>query len=624
MSRFRWPTWLLVVVVTAVVAPVGFAQEAPAHAASTRAPAPHTQRVGSSAPTDALTKQVVYRGVAVQVPRDWPVVDLTRRAHACARLDRPVVYLGAAPAQQDCPAHLVGRASTLWLQPASTSGQPMVSAPVGAISARVARSAIGHQSLAVLGGGHVQIRSTWADSSATVDAAWATARTAAGVPDTVGAVPPASADLSTPTRPPGDHPAITPSTIRGAATFIGMGFDTCAAPSSSTMTSWLSSPYRAVGVYIGGSMRACGDGNLSASWAQQVTQRGWGLIPIYVGEQAPCVYQSNLAHIDPSKAAQQGAADAADAVAQAKRFGLGSGSAIFYDMEGYNERVTNAQTCRTAVVTFLSAWTSRLHAQGYRSGVYGSPASVLTDMGQQIRAHTSFVVPDQVWSAYWDGLQNLYEQYAVPTFYNGYWTQHQRMHQYRGGVNETWGGVTLNVDPDWADATLPGAPTQVSYGMNETGPGGSGFVFTGPMQYWSPHPGTGAVGMAYSTYASLVGREVNGATWAKTLPAGAYNVQVNVPAGGGYNAPARYVVTDSYGSTPTTTNLGSGSGWRSLGVFHNNRTTVTTVHLSDYTGSSSKTLLVADALRFQAVGRAPAAPTGVTTTPLSVGEVHLR
>lgn len=624
MPQFRWPTWLRVLIVTpALLVLAGFAQQLPADAASTPVPAPQAQRAGSPAATNAATKQVVYHGVAVQVPSDWAVVDLTRRAHACARLDRPVVYLGAAPAQQDCPAHLVGRASTLWLQPASTSGQPMVSAHVGALSARVARSAIGHQSLAVLGGGHVQVHSTWAGSSATVDAAWATVRTVTGLPDTVGAVPPAPADSSAPTRPAGDHPAISPSTVRGATTFNGMGFDTCAAPSSSTMTSWLSSPYRAIGVYIGGSMRACGDGNLSASWAQQVTQSGWGLIPIYVAEQAPCVDQSNLAHIDPSRAAQQGAADAADAVAQAQRFGLGSGSAIFYDMEAYNEQATDAQTCRMAVVNFLSAWTSTLHARGYRSGVYGGPDSVMTDMGQQIRAHTSFAVPDQVWSAYWDGLQNLYEQYAVSTFYDSYWTLHQRMHQYRGGVNEAWGGVTLNIDPDWADATLPGSPANVAYGTNETGPGGSGFVFTGPMQYWAPHPGTGAAGMAYSTYSSLVGREVNGATWAQTLPAGAYDVQVNVPAGGGYNAPARYVVTDSYGSTPTTINLGSGSGWRSLGVFHNDRTTVTTAHLSDYTGSSSLTVLVADAVRFQRVGTAPGAPTGVTATP-DAGQVHLR
>ena len=624
MPQFRWPTWLRVLIVaTAVVALAGFGQQGPARAASTPAPGPSAQRAGSAPRTTPATKQVVYHGVAVQVPRDWPVVDLTKRAHACARLDRPVVYLGAAPAQQDCPAHLVGRASTLWLQPASTSGQPMASAHVGALSARVARSTVEHQSLAVLGGEHVQIRSTWTGSSATVDAAWATVRTATGLPDTVGAAPPASARPSAPTRPPGDHPTISPSAVRAATTFTGMGFDTCAAPSSATMTSWLSSPYRAVGIYIGGSMRACGDGNLSASWTQQVTQSGWGLIPIYVGEQAPCVDQSNLAHIDPSKAAQQGAADAADAVAQAQRFGLGSGSAIFYDLEPYNEHATDVQTCRTAVLNFLSAWTSTLHARGYRSGVYGTPGTVMTDMAQQIRAHASFVVPDQVWSAYWDGLQNLNEQYAVPTFYDAYWSQHQRLHQYLGGVNDSWGGVSLNIDPDWADATLPGAPVHVSYGANETGPGGSGFVFTGPMQYWGPHPGTGAAGMAYSTYSSLVGHEVNGATWARTLPAGAFEVQVNVPAGGGYTARARYVVTDSYGSTSVTTNLGSGSGWRSLGVFHNARTTVTTAHVSDDTGSTTKTTLVADAVRFQLVGTAPGAPSGVTATP-NAGQVDLR
>ncbi|TWP32919.1 glycoside hydrolase domain-containing protein [Leekyejoonella antrihumi] len=644
MSHTRERARLLTLIVTTVAMTIiGIAQNGPSYAASGSASTPPTttaptapaaseHQVAGDPATTVGTKQVIYHGVAVWVPRGWPVVDLAKRTHACARLDRPVVYLGAAPAQQHCPAHLVGRASTLWLRPTTaterstgkSAGVPTIRSLVGTLPAQVARSAVGHQTLAILRTQHVELTTTWGSSSATVDTAIASVRSAGSLPDTVGAVPPVTPTATSAVQPQGVHPTITPATVNPGATYNGMGFDTCAAPSTSTMSAWLSSPYRAIGIYIGGSMRACGDGNLSASWVQQTTSSGWGLVPIYVAEQAPCVDQQGLAHIDPAHAAQEGAADAADAVAQAQRFGLGSGSTVYYDMEPYSESTTTAgKSCRNAVLTFLSAWSSTLHQNHYRSGVYGTPGTVMSDMCRQMGTSGSgFVAPDQVWSAYWDGLQNLYEQYAIPGYSDSYWTHHQRMHQYRGGVNQTWGGVQINIDPDWADATLPGSPTPVDYGTNTTGPGGAGFVFTGPMEYWTPHPGAGAKGMSYSTHSSSAGYEVNGATWLRSLPAGAYDVQVHVPAGG-YNARARYTVADSYGSTSVTTDLSSGTGWRSLGVFHNDRTTATSVHLGDYTGSTTSTSLVVDAARFRLVGTAPGAATGVTATP-DAGTVKVR
>src|SRR5207244_4091336 len=85
--------------------------------------------------------------------------------------------------------------------------------------------------------------------------------------------------------------------------YTGAGFDTCSAPRLATMQSWLASPYRAVGVYVGGTNRACPDGNLSAAWAANVIASGWNLLPLYVGLQAPCVQQTGLALIDPSNPA---------------------------------------------------------------------------------------------------------------------------------------------------------------------------------------------------------------------------------------------------------------------------------------------------------------------------------
>ena len=122
---------------------------------------------------------------------------------------------------------------------------------------------------------------------------------------------------------------------RSAALYQGPGFDTCSAPSTKTMQSWLASPYRAVGIYIGGVNRACPDGNLSPAWVAGVVAGGWNLLPLYVGLQAPCVGQAGLALINPSTATADGSASADDAVARAGAFGLAPGSPIYFDMEGY-------------------------------------------------------------------------------------------------------------------------------------------------------------------------------------------------------------------------------------------------------------------------------------------------
>src|SRR6516164_124804 len=85
-----------------------------------------------------------------------------------------------------------------------------------------------------------------------------------------------------------------PSEANGQILYTGLGFDTCAAPSTATMAAWLASPYRSVGIYIGGANRACGDGNLSAGWVGSVEGQGWRLVPEYVGLQAPCAFQGGL------------------------------------------------------------------------------------------------------------------------------------------------------------------------------------------------------------------------------------------------------------------------------------------------------------------------------------------
>ena len=123
---------------------------------------------------------------------------------------------------------------------------------------------------------------------------------------------------------------------------------------------------------------------------------GWGLLPIYVGVQAPCVDQSGLATISGSQAVAQGTASADDAVSRAQFFGLSAGSPIYYDMEAYNSSATG---CSQTVMSFISAWSGELHRLGYESGAYGSSSSLMADMSQSV-ASPGFIAPDNVWFAH--------------------------------------------------------------------------------------------------------------------------------------------------------------------------------------------------------------------------------
>ncbi len=165
--------------------------------------------------------------------------------------------------------------------------------------------------------------------------------------------------------PLGPAPARTDTTRStvSRATFTGPGFDTCTAPSLKALSAWLASPFRAVGIYVGGANRACADGNLSASWVASATAGGWSLFPLYVGLQAPCVADKTLRRIDPASAAAQGTAAATDAAARAQLFGLGPGVPLYFDMEGYS---TTDPACTQVVQRFVSAWVDELHVARLR------------------------------------------------------------------------------------------------------------------------------------------------------------------------------------------------------------------------------------------------------------------
>jgi hypothetical protein len=234
-----------------------------------------------------------------------------------------------------------------------------------------------------------------------------------------------------------------------AGVFTGFAFDACTAPSTNAMTAWTASPYRALGIYIGGANRACKQANLTPAWVQSTLGMGWNLLPLYVGLQAPCVSQSGLAKVStsPTTAASQGRAAADDAAVQAMSLGLAAGSPIWFDMEGYK---LNDATCTKAVQSFVSGWDTELHARGYIPGVYGSAASTIKDIAEVQP------LPDLVWIANWNGVQSVF---GDPNVADELWPNHQRIHQYKGGHNESYGGVTINIDSSVVDSTVVGGTT---------------------------------------------------------------------------------------------------------------------------------------------------------------------
>lgn len=399
--------------------------------------APH-----QSAPhQSASTQNVVYGAYRVDVPASWPVIDLAAAPSTCVRFDRNAVYLGTPPADQDCPAHLFGATDALLIEPAQgaviDADVPVVTAAAGTAVQVPAAAAITHRfAVDVPDAGVTVVASFGSDPLAVTGLLGHASSSSPSTTATALVPPPRTAARAQATAAP------APPTV--AVPYTGRGFDTCAAPSLSVMKAWAASPYRAAGIYIGGANRGCSQLNLNAGWVQGVTTMGWSLIPIYVGLQSPTVGCGSCARIDASQPLQQGVAAANDAMAQARALGLGPSSPIFFDMEAYDN---SNQASVNTTMGFLAAWTVTLHNAGYRSGVYSSAASGITDLVK--RAGTSYPEPDELWIAHWTGTDTTSDPYVPANLW-----PHQRLVQYAANLTETYGGQSLSIDQDAVDAPL--------------------------------------------------------------------------------------------------------------------------------------------------------------------------
>jgi hypothetical protein len=345
------------------------------------------------------------------------------------QFDQSVVYLGTPGANENCPVKGVGDTTqALLIQPAAGLAAPSsVNDPV---DDRITVQDAGIQVTASYGSDPAQVQQILASAS---------------LPAPVDRTPMPAVEAASPT-------VVSPT--NGS----GKGFDTCTAPSSGNMTAWSNdSPYNTVGIYIGGPEEACSQPNLTASWVNAQYAAGWSFIPIYVGPQAE--------YGQLTSPASQGTAAAQAAVSDAESLGIGPGAMLYDDMEAY------PSSDNSAVISFTSAWTIELHRHQYESGMYSSSDSGVSALAGSF-SDGSQAAPDVIYDALWNGEANT----SDPNIPSGDWAYHQRVHQYSGGVNQTYGGYTLNIDQDDLDVVQPYDKAKPAATVDSAGSASAGTV----------------------------------------------------------------------------------------------------------------------------------------------------
>ena len=252
--------------------------------------------------------------------------------------------------------------------------------------------------------------------------------------------------------------------------FTGYGFDQCLAPTQRAMDAWLkNSPFLAVGIYISGDSRACrNQPNLTPTWISTQLRQRLAAAARSPSARRPPASRASRATPTTSRSARRPADSYATARAQgvveadknatdAAALGIAPGSTLWYDLEGFNLSDTH---CRESALAFLSAWVTRIKELGYVAGVYSSAGSGIKMLDDaRISRPGQFALPDRIWIARWDGIANTSTTYIRE---DG-WRPGGRMKQYKGGHNETWGGVTINIDSNYLDLGAGSQPTPESH-----------------------------------------------------------------------------------------------------------------------------------------------------------------
>jgi hypothetical protein len=340
---------------------------------------------------------------------------------------------------------------------------------------------------------------------------------------------PIAAPTSVPALQTAGVPVSAPSPLARAVS-QHLGFDSATLPDPATMeTWWQSSPYYDIGIYASGSPNGPTDPALTRAWVLAVSGEGWGILPIWAGLQAPCACNNPPsgphAHdaypncrqfasefsFRPNEAEQQGKAQAQAAFNSVRSLGL-DGTIIYVDIEGYDSSAKEAHdpalSCGVATQAYVAGWVAGMHENGGTgsAGVYGALWDAVPHTHASQPQVIDFQGADSIYIARDDGRVTVWglDHDTDSNLDDTLWTARQRIHQYRTGADETWGGAELHIDSNIEDAPVaagnnvksivPTTVTPVSYG--------AGYSYLAGIADGTNNRGlvTGqAVGVAYAT-----------------------------------------------------------------------------------------------------------------------------
>ena len=217
--------------------------------------------------------------------------------------------------------------------------------------------------------------------------------------------------------------------------FTGYGFDACVAPNQKVMDAWnLKSPFTAIGIYISGNSRYCGDAyqpNLSNAWVAKNAPTAGDSSRSTSATRHPASRTTPRAGSRRSGCRRQSRRLAARRVATPTRRSPRSRStasppAACPTSTSSGTRAPTA--CDNIVLEFADAWTERLHAEGYKSGLYSSGSAAIKAVDEaRIAKRAGFTLPDHMWIAWTNKVANTD---GGPYLSDAGWNNHQRIHQY--------------------------------------------------------------------------------------------------------------------------------------------------------------------------------------------------
>jgi hypothetical protein len=237
--------------------------------------------------------------------------------------------------------------------------------------------------------------------------------------------------------------SVAPATAaEGTYRYERKGLDRCIAPSHAQMADFYNgTQWWWWGIYIGGVSVGC-DSGLSASWIDTEVTRGWGLLPIWVGRQAPCTAYAHRFSSNTSTARDQGWDTAQNALAEIGDLGMNSDTPIVLDLEPFD---ANNSSCLAAAKAYVKGWSDYLLQPPAQSpGVYALACNSGLTSFWSISPRPVFA-----WGAYWDGIADVYNLGCLAS---NIWPKRHK--QYYGDVQRTENGTTLTVDVNCAQGPM--------------------------------------------------------------------------------------------------------------------------------------------------------------------------